>query len=108
MRLASVIALLVLSAGAGHAQSKEQATGHFGTVAPARAEVRTTTNIVYRSIRHPSISVGGPLAQAIRTRRPLQLINPFAPASYGSALGNTSHDPLTGQADGFKIFSVGF
>ncbi len=108
MRIASVIAIMVLGASAAQAQSKEQATSRFGTVTPGRAESRTTTNIVYRSVRNPTITYGGAVGQALKTRRPLQLINPFAPASYGSAMGNTSHDPLTGQADGLKIFSIGF
>ncbi len=108
MRIASVIAIMILGASAAQAQSKEQATSRFGTVTPGRAESRPTTNIVYRSVRNPTITYSGAVGQALKTRRPLQLINPFAPAAYGSGVGNTSHDPATGVADGFRLFTVGF
>ena len=109
MRVASVIAVLVLGAGAAYAQSKEQATSHFGTVPAPRPETRAaTTNVVYRSVRNPNVAYSGALVQAIKSRRPLQLLNPFAPLSYGSALGNTSQEPATGRADGLRIFTVAF
>ena len=109
MRVSSVIALMVLSAGVAFAQSKEQVVGRVGTVAVSRPDARTaSTNIVYRSIRNPNVAYSGALVQAIKTRRPLQLLNPFAPASYGSGPANTSYDPATGRADGARIFTVSF
>ncbi len=109
MRIASVIAIAILSATAAHAQSKEQAISHERTVTVTRPEAPGTTNyVVYRSIKHPAIAYSGALVQAIKSRRPLQLINPFAPRAYGSAAGNSSQDPITGQADGFRLFTVSF
>jgi hypothetical protein len=109
MRVSSVIVLILLSAGAAFAQSKAQAVSRPATVAVARADTRLgATNVVYRSVRNPNVAYSGALVQAIKSRRPLQLINPFAPASYGSGPANTSYDPATGQADGARLFTISF
>jgi hypothetical protein len=50
----------------------------------------------------------GLLPQIKRADNPLQLINPFAPARYGNAFDNVAVNPVTGRAEGIKIFAVKF
>ena len=53
--------------------------------------------------------VTGVIPRAIRGGNPLQMLNPFAPAIYGSAAESTVLDPdVPGQGDGIKLFSVSF
>lgn len=43
-----------------------------------------------------------------KTRRPLQLLNPLAPARYGSPDDNIVHDPINGRVTGLKFLSIRF
>lgn len=54
------------------------------------------------------VAYSGIAVQAVKTRHPLQLLNPAAPAKYGSAEDNTLRDPITGRASGLKILSLRF
>jgi len=56
--------------------------------------------------RHTTYS--GIAVQLFKTDRPLQLINPAAPARYGSAEQNIVRDPIKGKPVGFKLFSIEF
>jgi hypothetical protein len=46
--------------------------------------------------------------ELLNIRNPLQLVNPAAPAKYGSAEDNVLRDPISGRVSGWKIFSIGF
>ena len=53
--------------------------------------------------------VSGMIPRAIRGGNPLQILNPFAPAKYGTADENVSLDPdVPGKANGIDLFSVSF
>ena len=53
--------------------------------------------------------VSGVIPRAIRGGNPLQMLNPFAPARYGTSEGNVSFDPdVPGKANGINFFSVSF
>ena len=53
--------------------------------------------------------VSGVIPRAIRGGNPLQMLNPFAPAKYGTADENVSLDPeVPGKANGINFFSVSF
>lgn len=67
---------------------------------------REAANAV-RARRHSRMVYSGVAVQAARSN-PLQLINPFAPARYGSGEGNTARDGVTGRAEGVKVVAVGF
>jgi hypothetical protein len=54
------------------------------------------------------ITLSGIVVEAVKIDNPLQLINPFASASYGSAEDNTLRDPLTEKASGLKVFAIRF
>jgi hypothetical protein len=54
-------------------------------------------------------AVSGVIPRAIRGGHPLQMLNPFAPAKYGTAEENVSLDPdVPGKANGINFFSISF
>lgn len=98
-----------LAAGALQAEVGKEITTRYAVPAPPRSEIRMpATNNVVRWSKTPGVTYSGVVVQAARTSNPLQLINPFAPASYGHAEANLVRDPITGQPDGIKLFSIGF
>jgi hypothetical protein len=53
--------------------------------------------------------VTGVIPRIIRGGDPLQMLNPFAPAKYGTSEEDTVLDPdVPGRADGIKLLSVSF
>ena len=53
--------------------------------------------------------VTGVIPRAIRGGHPIQMLNPFAPAKYGTAEDNVVLDPdVPGKADGIKLFRFTF
>lgn len=50
----------------------------------------------------------GVLPQLRRADNPLQLINPFAPARYGSGLENLVINPISGRPEGICLFAIRF
>jgi hypothetical protein len=53
--------------------------------------------------------VTGVVPRIIRGGDPLQMLNPFAPAKYGTAEENAVLDPdVPGRGDGIKLLSVSF
>jgi hypothetical protein len=53
--------------------------------------------------------VSGVIPRAIRGGDPLQMLNPRAPAQYGTAEENISLDPtVPGKGDGIKLLSISF
>ena len=49
------------------------------------------------------------IPRAIRGGNPLQMLNPFAPAKYGTSEENVSFDPdVPGKANGINFFSISF
>lgn len=54
-------------------------------------------------------NVSGVIPRAIRGGNPLQMLNPLAPAKYGTAEENVSLDPdVPGKGNGIKFFSISF
>jgi hypothetical protein len=54
-------------------------------------------------------AVSGVIPRAVRGGNPLQMLNPFAPAKYGTAEENVSLDPdVPGKASGINLFSFSF
>ncbi len=122
MKRCSVIALIVFLLAQGsllRAQSTnapvKQATitkrsAGFETQLPG---IGSTTTFLLRQPKPNQIVVGkiayeGIVVEAIKTKRPLQLINPKASAQYGSPEDNVVRDPIGGRVVGLKIFSVRF
>jgi hypothetical protein len=64
-------------------------------------------------VRQPPIfstrDVSGVIPRAIRGGNPMQMLNPFAPAKYGTAEESVSLDPdVPGKVNGIKFFSISF
>jgi hypothetical protein len=109
MRSMMIIAFSVLAAATAHAQVKGQANSQAAASKAPNSEVMvTTTNSVYRSLRRPAVTYSGVGVQAVKSRNPLQLINPFAPVSQGSAEANTVRDPASGRAEGLRLLTIAF
>ena len=54
-------------------------------------------------------AVSGVLPRAIRGGHPLQMLNPLAPAKYGTAEENVSLDPdVPGKVNGINFVSISF
>ena len=52
--------------------------------------------------------VQGVLPRAVRGGNPLQMLNPMAPAKYGTAAQSVVIDPETGKWKGIKFFEIVF
>jgi hypothetical protein len=50
----------------------------------------------------------GVAVQIIKTKQPLELINPLAPVDNGTRDGNMQRDIITGKPVGFKFLSISF
>ena len=66
-----------------------------------------------RQTQRPAIlarpAVSGVIPSAVRGGNPLQMLNPFAPAKYGTAAENVSVDPdVPGKVNGINFVSIPF
>ena len=50
----------------------------------------------------------GVIPRALRGGNPLQMLNPKAPAKYGTAEQSVAYNPLTGKYDQIKLFEIFF
>jgi hypothetical protein len=92
----------------------------FGRPAWGGKPVATTSRIASFESRHHTRqtrppaplarpAVSGVIPRAIRGGNPLQMLNPLAPAKYGSAQENVSFDPdVPGKGNGINFFSISF
>jgi hypothetical protein len=55
-----------------------------------------------------NIVFSGIAVELLKKRNPLQLINPRAPAEFGSPEDNVVRDPMNGKVQGLKIFAIRF
>ncbi len=99
------------------------ATGFLALGQPARAAgnpATTRSHTAFFESRHharpthrpatlPEQNISGVIPRAIRGGNPLQMLNPFAPAKYGTAEENVSLDPeVPGKGNGINLFSISF
>ena len=54
------------------------------------------------------LDVDGVIPRVLRADYPLHLLNPLAPAKYGSGVENLSIDPLSRRANGIVFLSIRF
>jgi hypothetical protein len=86
---------------AGYPATTPSRTASFGSSHHGRQTHRPAP------LAHPSVS--GVIPRAIHGGNPLQMLNPFAPAKYGTAEENVSLDPdVPGKWDGIKLLSISF
>ncbi len=99
------------------------ATGLLTLGKPARAAANPATapshTASFESRHHPrqthrpatlsEQNIYGAIPRAIRGGNPLQMLNPFAPAKYGTAEENVSLDPdVPGKGNGINLLSISF
>ena len=96
--------LLTLSQTARAAGTPTTAPSHTASF-ESRHHARQTHQPA--TVSQPGVS--GVIPRAIRGGNPLQMLNPFAPAKYGTSEENVSFDPdVPGKANGINFFSISF
>jgi hypothetical protein len=86
------------------AVTSQHARSHNTTLVQRRHSVQS-----HRPAAEARPQVTGVIPRAIRSGNPLQMLNPFAPAKYGTAEEDTVLGPdVPGRGDGIKLFSVSF
>ena len=106
-------AALVLLAAGMTAQSAPDNTNHKNNSALQAETLRKAIAppqkaAVNQVIVTPRISYSGSVVEAVKTKAPLQLINPFAGASYGDGMQNVTTDLNHTHATGLKLFAIDF
>ena len=76
--------------------------------APAKTRQSLTQDAKPNEILTDKVAYSGIAVQIVKTDNPVQLINPAAPAKYGSPEDNTLRNPIDGKVIGLKIFSIRF
>ncbi len=82
---------------------ESQLSARLGKTASLSSEGVKANEIMKGHIIYSGIAV-----ELLKTRKPLQLINPLAPAEYGSPEDNVMRDPVTKHVTAWKIFSISF
>jgi hypothetical protein len=107
MKTTTLIILMVAALAAcdqASAVTSQPARSHSTTLVQRRHSVQS-----HRPAAEARPQVTGVIPRAIRSGNPLQMLNPFAPAKYGTAEENTVLDAdVLGGGDGIKLFSVSF
>ena len=105
MKKLLILGVLILVAGSVVAQSpRKKTTSTFTTTARGRKQGPTPTP---PPIRRQEVT--GVLPRAFQPGgNPLQMLNPKAPAQYGTAEDSVVLDPDTGKWKGIKLFSFNF
>ena len=83
--------------------SKPNVVTPKSTVSIPIAAPQGTNQIIRKQITY-----SGALVQVYKSDSRWQLINPFAPASYGSGHANLSTDPVTRKPAGIALLSINF
>ena len=81
------------------------------TVSAQTFEAPATKKTVKRPTPAPTVyreTVQGVVPRAVRGGNPLQMLNPKAPAKYGTAAQSVLIDPDTGKWRGIKFFEIVF
>lgn len=112
------LSLLIASAtsvafgqGQGQLNTTAGATGRTTTTTTTTAagQIQTELGKPRPPQAAPIVPTEGAVQAAIRTRQPLQMINPAAPAKFGSGQQHASHDPKDpGKPKGIVLFAWSF
>jgi hypothetical protein len=85
------------------ANAEPQKTKGFRTTVQRKKTVRTEKPAPVRDE-----NIQGVIPRALRGGNPLQMLNPKAPAKYGTAEQSVAYNPLTGRYDQIKLFEISF
>ena len=93
---------VVTEAGGFLAPSFQGPTGPSSRSGPTLAKPGKPNEIKGRTKTYSGIAV-----QVVKTKSPWQLINPFAPAEYGSGWDNAARGIGTDRVVGLKVLAIG-
>ena len=102
----ATIVLTMLSALTAIAQPPPNNPSDISDPTTGRAELRSKTRPTAQVDRNKKTS--GVVAQVIRVRNPLKLIDPRAPRGLGDGYENVARDPVTGRAEGIRFLAIKF
>lgn len=106
MKSPALILLLAVAASAG-AQSRNLEEELRAKNGPAQAEWGGRFRVERpNEITRGRKSYRGVFVQALKTRKPLQLLNPFAPARHGHPEQNVTRDTVTHEVTGINLVSL--
>ena len=99
-----LIAALIIACHEASAATRKYTSSHSATFAHKRHTIEGQ-----RAAVELEPEVTGVIPRAIRGGNPLQMLNPFAPRTYGTADENVVLDPdVPGKWDGIKLLSISF
>ena len=102
--LSFVFVAALVACGQLSAATSQHARSHSTTLAQRRHSVQS-----HRPAAEARPQVTGVIPRAIRSGNPLQMLNPLAPAKYGTAEENVLLDPdRPGKWDGIKLLGISF
>jgi hypothetical protein len=83
----------------------------FGSIASGQTyKARFTEKVRAAPTPPPHVTqrgeVEGAVPRGVRGGNPLQMLNPLAPAQYGSAAQSVLLEPYTGKWNGIKLFEI--
>ena len=102
----AIILLAMLSILTALAQPPPNNPSDVFDPSTGRAELRSKARPAARVHRNQKTS--GVVAQVMRVRNPLKLIDPRAPSELGDGNDNVSRDPITRRAEGIRVLTVKF
>jgi hypothetical protein len=102
-----VCGLTVLVAGALEARAQDSLESQLNTRLREAASA-SMSEVKPNEIVKGDVTYSGIFVDVWKTDSLPELLNPFAPAKYGSAEDNTLRDPITERASGWKLFSIRF
>jgi hypothetical protein len=105
---AIILALALVTAGTLAAQETKPADHSATTVLPPFRATVVMQNGKMNEVIGSRFIYTGIAVQMVKAQNPLQLVNPMAPAEYGTGDCNMDRDIITGKPTGFKIFSIKF
>src|SRR3974377_1587022 len=107
-RYAILLGVMAVVSAANAEPPRTEGTLQASGTQPAKKRESLAPATRPNEIIKENVSYSGIAGQVTKPGNPLQLLNPAAPARYGSAEDNTLRDPITGKASGLKIFSIRF
>ncbi len=75
--------------------------------APSRQDLLTIQPQQPNEVKINGRTYSGSMVETVKTRNPLQMVNPAAPPEYGSWEENTMID-FSGSGTGLKLFAISF
>jgi len=102
-----VCGLAVLAVGASEARAQDSMESQLDARLGKAASL-SMSEVKLNEIVKGNVAYSGIVVDVWKTDSLPALLNPFAPARYGSAEDNTLRDSITERASGWKLFSIRF